>query len=177
MQDEIFEIVDSAGRTIGQATRLEIHNKSYLLHKVVHVLVFNGDGRLLLQKRSMNKDIFPGKWDTSVGGHVMPGEDILSSAIRETQEELGFIPENLNFLYSYIYSGRLERELVYSYSIIKEGNFSYNKEEIDGVKFWSIEDIRSSLGSGIFSDNFEYEIGRYLKYLKNDMVFKVLSGQ
>ena len=76
-----------------------------LLHKVVHVLVFNDAGNLLLQKRSMNKDVAPGKWDTSVGGHVSPGEDLKTAALREMKEELGVIPEDIEPLYSYISFG------------------------------------------------------------------------
>jgi len=60
-------------------------------------MVFNKQGDLLLQKRSMSKDIGPGKWDTSVGGHVNPGEDVYSAAVREMDEELGIVLSDLQF--------------------------------------------------------------------------------
>ena len=87
--DEILEVVDKNGNVLELAKRSEIHGNPSLLHRVVHILVFDGKGRILLQKRSLNKDVAPGKWDTSVGGHVNPGEDILDAAKREMKEELG----------------------------------------------------------------------------------------
>ena len=88
-EDEYLEIVNEKGEIIGSAQRSEIHGNPSLMHKVVHVLVFNREGDLLLQKRSQNKDVAPGKWDTSVGGHVEAGEDLLGSCKREMLEELG----------------------------------------------------------------------------------------
>lgn len=67
---EIFPLVNENGVVIGKATRQECHSGSFLLHPVVHLHVFNSRGQLYLQKRALNKDIQPGKWDTSVGGHV-----------------------------------------------------------------------------------------------------------
>ena len=66
---ELFPIIDEQGHTIGKATRKECHNGSKLLHPVIHLQIFNKYGNLYLQKRAMNKDIQPGKWDTAVGGH------------------------------------------------------------------------------------------------------------
>ncbi|MFQ3574572.1 MAG: NUDIX domain-containing protein, partial [Thermodesulfovibrionales bacterium] len=104
MNTEILEIVDKEGNTIGKARRDEIHGNPSLLHKVVHVIVVNDYGDMLLQKRSLKKDVAPGLWDTSVGGHIDCGESIESALIRETMEEIGVIPLRLDFLYSYIHS-------------------------------------------------------------------------
>ena len=68
---EFFDIVDDEDRVIGQAPRSQCHGDPRLVHRVAHVLVFNSRGELLLQKRSVTKDIQPGKWDTSVGGHLV----------------------------------------------------------------------------------------------------------
>lgn len=70
MNEEIFPIVNENGETIGSATRSECHSGSFLLHPVVHLHIFNERNELYLQKRSINKDVQPGKWDTSVGGHI-----------------------------------------------------------------------------------------------------------
>ena len=86
---EFFPIVDSDGNVIAKASRTECHSGSFLLHPVVHLHVFDAEGRLYLQKRADNKDIQPGKWDTSVGGHVDYGEDIETALLREAREELG----------------------------------------------------------------------------------------
>jgi isopentenyl-diphosphate delta-isomerase type 1 len=164
MQEEFLEIVDNEGRTTGYARRSEVHGNPSLLHKVVHVLVFNDEGRLLLQKRSQNKDVAPGKWDTSVGGHISPSEDLIAAAKREMEEELGIVPEDIKPVYSYIHSNHYESELVFTHSCTHNGPFSFNKEEIDEILFWKIEDIKKAIGSGILSDNFESEITKYLSH-------------
>lgn len=164
MPEEILEIVDSDGNSLGTAPRSEIHGNPSLIHKVVHVLVFNDKGELLLQKRSMDKDVAPGRWDTSVGGHISPGEELIIAASREMEEELGVISDSLKFLYSYIHSNPYETELVFTYSCVHNGPFSFNREEIDEVRCWNVEEIKNATGKGILSDNFESEIMKYLSF-------------
>ncbi len=159
---EKLEIVDSEGRVIGLAERSELHGNPSLIHKVVHVLVFNRKGELLLQKRSRRKDVAPGKWDTSVGGHVGAGEAVLSAARREMEEELGITGCELRHLYRYLFSNSLESELLETFSCVHEGRIDFNRAEIDEVAFWELEKIRRGLGSGIFSAHFEQEITTYL---------------
>jgi isopentenyl-diphosphate delta-isomerase type 1 len=155
--EEIFPLVDESGKVTGQATRSECHSGSKILHPVVHLYVFNSQGDLLLQKRAANKDIQPGKWDTSVGGHVDFGEPVEDALYREAKEELGienFIPE---FLQSYIFESEVEREFVYSYKTVYDGPFEFEKKEIDQIGFWSIHGIESNLGKSVFTPNFENE--------------------
>ena len=78
-REELFPVVDAAGRVVGRATRGECHGGSMLLHPVVHLHLFNSCGELYLQKRPAWKDIQPGRWDTAVGGHVDWGEEDESS--------------------------------------------------------------------------------------------------
>jgi isopentenyldiphosphate isomerase len=162
MQEEVIEIVDIEGRTIGLRNRSEVHGDPSLLHKVVHVLVFNDAGQLLLQKRSMKKDVAPGKWDTSVGGHVSPGEDLMVAALREMVEELGIASDIIKPLYSHIFTGPDESELVFTYQCVHNGPFPFNPEEIEEVAFWEMDDIRRAIGCGLMSDNFESDIKIFL---------------
>ena len=64
MEQEILEIVNETGEVLDQAPRDAIHGNNSLLHRVVHVVVRNGSGDILLQKRSASKDVAPGRWDT-----------------------------------------------------------------------------------------------------------------
>lgn len=162
MSEELLEIVDKDGKPLGVAPRSSVHGDPSLLHKVVHVLVFNDAGELLLQERSFSKDVAPGKWDTSVGGHVSHDEDIPEAAKREMEEELGVDACELVFLYSYIHSNAYESELVFTHSCNHNGPFSFNREEINAVKFWTVEEIKKALGTGLLSDNFEDEFEKFL---------------
>lgn len=161
MQEEMIEVVDSAGNVIRLARRSEVHGNPSLMHRVVHVLVFSSDGRLYLQKRSMRKDVAPGLWDTSVGGHVDPGEALPEAALREMKEELGVECEP-EYLYTYVHTNDYETEQVHSFRCTHDGPFSFNEEEMDELRAWSLEEIEAHSASGILSHNFVHEIGTYL---------------
>lgn len=85
--NEILEIVDWQDRVVGTATRREIHARG-LLHRAVHIFVFNSSGDLYVQRRSSLKDRHPLKLDSSAAGHVDPDESYYAAAVRELEEEL-----------------------------------------------------------------------------------------
>ncbi|MCE0498827.1 MAG: NUDIX domain-containing protein [Methylacidiphilales bacterium] len=87
--DELFDVVDTSDRVIGQASRREVHARG-LFHRAVHILIHNADGHFFLQRRSPDKDTFPDCWDSSCTGHVDAGEDYPAAARRELGEELGW---------------------------------------------------------------------------------------
>ena len=91
---ELFDVVDKQDNVLHQATRLQVHNLG-LIHRAVHVLVFNKHGDCLLQKRSTLKDRHPGVWDSSAAGHLDAGEDYDQAAHRELTEELSIPPDVL----------------------------------------------------------------------------------
>ena len=162
--EEYLEIVNEKDEVLGIAPRTEIHGNPSLMHRVVHVLVFNKKRDLLLQKRSCRKDVAPGKWDTSVGGHVEIGEGLFTAAKREMDEELGITCHELEYLYSYTHSNPYETEFVTTYRCTYDGRIGFNKDEIDEVRYWGIDDIKNAMGNGILSDNFEDEYRTYIRY-------------
>ena len=161
---EIIEVVDREGRVVGAAPRDCVHGDNRLLHRVVHVLVCDAGNRLLLQKRSLNKKVAPGRWDTSVGGHVDCGEAIEDAMLREMEEELGIRPDMPCYAYQYIHTNNVESELVFTYICRYDGPIRFNPEEIDAVKFWTTAEIETAVGRGVLSDNFEDEFQRYRRW-------------
>ncbi len=162
MKDEWFPLVNEAGETIGKATRKECHSGSKLLHPVVHLHIFNDQGELYLQKRSIHKDIQPGKWDTAVGGHVDYGEKVEDALRREVREELGVTDFMPKFAMRYVFESVVEKELVNTFTTCYNGPFAPDPVELDGGRFWSLSEIESNLGKGVFTPNFEGEYKRLL---------------
>ena len=161
MADELFEIVDESGKVFGLRPRRECHGNPALIHQAVHVLVFNRRGDLFLQKRALTKDIQPGKWDSSVGGHMQPGETPEQAARREAEEELGLHNTALRFAYQYLWRSPRETELIRTYVARSEGPFQLQAEEIDEGRFWSLAEIKAHLSKDCFTPNFEHEFRTY----------------
>jgi isopentenyldiphosphate isomerase len=171
--EEWFPVVDETGKEIGKAPRSVCHDgKSKFLHPVVHLHVLSLSGKLFLQKRASTKDIEPGKWDTSVGGHVDIGEKIDTALRRETYEELGITEFKPVFVVKYIWESQRERELVYSYLTITENIPAVNLNEIEEGKFWSLETIKDNLGKSLFTPNFEHEFKMIFETLNSGLTKK-----
>ena len=143
MNQEYFDIYDDAGNRIGKALRSECHGNPAMLHHTAHVVVIHPEtGSILLQKRKMTKDIQPGKWDTAVGGHLDAGEDYLAGAKRELAEELGVTCDvELEWLFYEKVRNEIESEDVGVYALRYAGPFKFQESEIDGLKFWSKEEL------------------------------------
>lgn len=161
---EIFPIVDENGNTIGSATRGECHNGSKQLHPVVHLHLFDGEGRIYLQRRPLWKDIQPGRWDTAVGGHIDYGESVEEALMREVREEIGIENFEPRFILRYIFESERERELVNVFKAVYDGVVSPSTE-LDGGRFWTIDEVSEAIGTGTLTPNFEQEFQRLRDFL------------
>lgn len=159
--DEMLTLVTEDDRVIGPVPRKLVHGNPSLVHRSVHVLVVGRAG-LLLQKRSLSKDTQPGKWDTSVGGHVGYGQSYDEAARREAAEELGLALGDLECLYASRIRNEVESENIRTYLHLSEGPFRPEPGEIDAVRFWSRAEIDAALGTGVFTPNFEEEYAHFL---------------
>ena len=160
MSDELLDLVDPDNAAVGTVSRAQVHGNPSLRHRAVHVMVYDHRGALLLQKRAAGKDIQPGKWDTSVGGHLAVGESYPAAAVRETREELGLViaPDHLEPLHEYVASSAVETEHVRTFRVRSEGPFTAPPEEIEELRFWTPEELRTALGTGVLTPVLEHEL-------------------
>jgi isopentenyl-diphosphate delta-isomerase type 1 len=156
--DETFDLVNEAGEIVGHATRAQCHSDPRLLHRAVHLFVFNKRSEVFLQKRSASKDIQPGKWDTSVGGHVALGESPADAVAREMVEEIGLREMPVQFLHQYLWRSPVESELVSTFRCVHEGPFQLDREEIEDGAFYSAEELRALATSEALTPNLTHEL-------------------
>ena len=154
---EYFDVVDENGRPTGETvSRAEAHEKG-ILHRTAHVWVIRrteGSWDVLLQKRSEEKDSFPGLYDTSSAGHIPAGDEPLDSALRELREELGIeaLPEQLRcagsfrIRYEEEFHGKPFRDnevtRVYVYSEpVEPEKLRLQEDEVTEVRWFDMEEV------------------------------------
>ena len=131
VSQELLDVVDEQDNVIAVRRRGEIHAEG-LMHRAVHILVFNSGGDLFLQKRSQSKDEQPGKWDSSAAGHVDSGEEYLDCARREIGEELGIVADQpMQALFKLPASALTGNEHCMVYRYCFDGPMVLQAEEID----------------------------------------------
>jgi len=141
MSEEIFDIVNERDEVVDRRPRREVHARG-LLHRAVHVLVFNARGQVFLQKRSMSKDTSPGLWDSSASGHLDSGEDYDDCARRELREEIGLVAERSpERLFKIAACAETGQEFVWVYRLGGEGPFTLHPDEIERGDWFDAEQV------------------------------------
>lgn len=158
---EYFDVCDEQGEPTGAVVSRDTAHREGIRHRTAHVWVVRRvDGRwqVLLQKRSENKDSFPGKYDTSSAGHIPAGDGPLESALRELGEELGIHakPEqlhcagNFDIRYEKEFHGRLFRDNEFSHVYVymepvDVDALTLQAEEVSRVDWFDLEQTWSEL--------------------------------
>jgi len=174
---EYLDIYDSEGNSLGiQKSKKEAHDNG-LWHKSVHIWIVNSNKELLIQKRSPQKDNHPNEWDISSAGHVSAGEDDITSAIRETEEEVGLKLKSENFILIGSVKqmskreGYINNEINPIYIVKMEldpEKIIKQEEEVSEVKLISYKELKKIIESGdptFVSHEKEYEL--LFDYLEN----------
>jgi len=144
---EFIDVVSETDEVIGQAPKNEIYEKR-LLHRIVHIFVFNDKGEMALQLQSKYKKFCPQHWVTSAAGHVISGETEEAAAIRELEEETG-IRTQVEFLYKDLYNVSSNfRKILITFKSGFNGPFKINPMEVEKIEFFTIDKIKEMIKSG-----------------------------
>lgn len=166
MKEEYLDIVDEQDNLIGRNTRKKVHD-DFQIHRGAHILVINSKGKLLLQKRSLNKDYYPGFFDISVGAQVIACESYLETAFREIKEELGFQPQKLIKICDYKSYSKRQKENRRLFFCHFEGPFKIDKNEVEFIEFFSPKTIKEEIEGNKkrFTEGFKISFDRYLRFI------------
>ena len=154
---EYLDIVNEAGEPTGETISRDAAHRDGVRHRTAHVWVVrrrDGKTEILLQKRSMEKESFPGLYDTSSAGHIPAGQEPAASALRELSEELGIeaAPEDLAYAgmfrirYDDVFHGRPFRDnevtRVYVYTRpVDTGRLARQAGEVDEARWFGLDEV------------------------------------
>lgn len=131
--EELFDVVDEEDQVLERLPRSVVHERG-LMHRSVHVFVFNTEGLLLIHLRSADKDEYPSLWTSSASGHVSAGESYDDAAPRELAEELG-LHEPLTRLAKFPASEQTAREFTMLYELMTDTPPEFDQAEIERIEF------------------------------------------
>lgn len=159
--EESVAIVDENNVVTGSAPRAVMREHG-LIHRATYILVFDTRGRLLVQERTMTKDIFPGYFDLCTGGVVVSGEDYEESARRELQEEIGV--KDAELIFHFDFYGEYAGQKVWGrvFSCVTDGPFTWQPEEVAGGGLYEIAEVKRLIEKRPCTPDSVYVFLRYL---------------
>lgn len=176
---ELIDVLNEDGAKTGRIVTREVVHREGLWHRIAVVVVLDGNNRILLQQRSERKQTNPGKWDVAAAGHVDAGEDALTTAVREMEEEVGITASDLEFLLSYAKESQYEwngenlvdRQLFDCFVLrvpeINIGGLRLQKSEVQAVKLCDVAEFKKMIADGVMV-NREPLYARIIKMLEEE---------
>jgi isopentenyldiphosphate isomerase len=138
--EELVDIVDDDDRVIGRVTRAEMRARR-LRHRCVYIILLDAAGRVFTHRRTRTKDVYPGFWDTAIGGVVASGEDYDRGAVREVAEEVGLHGVELKRLFPIDYEDEYTRVSGMVYSCISDQPLSLQAAEIEEGRWATVDEL------------------------------------
>lgn len=183
---ELLDLCDEKGNPIGHVMERRMVHRLGKRHRTAHIWVIgrrqDGGIDVLLQKRSEEKDSYPGCYDISSAGHIHAGDDFESSAVRELEEELGITAKPGDFKFIGIHEGKIEASFwgeefvdheisaVYLYEKpVKPTELKLQAEEVEGVVFLDYGEVCDRIQDGTLPNCiYPKELAMVAEALKSD---------
>ncbi len=153
-------IVDRKNRAAGSAPR-RLMRRDRLIHRATYIIVRNPEHAILVQKRTLHKDIYPGYYEMAAGGVVRLGESYEQSAMRELEEETGISGISLRTLFDFYFEDSSNRVWGRVFSCVWEGPLKFQEEEVECGKFITPEQLTTQIKRDNFTPDNVYLYGIY----------------
>ena len=137
---EIVQVVDGENRPVAELPRHRMRSEN-LPHRATYIFVFDRAGRVLVQRRTAIKDMYPSYYDLAAGGVVAAGESYEENAEREAEEELGIRNTALEPKFDFYYEDERSRCFGRVFTCVHEGPFTLQAEEVESAAFHTVEEI------------------------------------
>lgn len=166
-EDMILDAVNQADVPIGHIKREDVF-ATHVGFRVAHVLIFNSQGQLLLQRLAAGRKRNPGAWGSSVASYLFASESYQAAASRRVTEELGVIAPSLTFL------GKTEMmddgclKFISIFTMNYDGPFVLDRSHIEEIEFLLPVRVRGMIDDGTrqftptFLHVFRYYASRFL---------------
>ncbi len=148
-------IVDRNNRVTGAAPRWKMR-RDRLIHRATYVMVFNPQGQILVQKRTRDKDIYPGLLEIAAGGVVRAGETYQVSAERELEEETGIKGVFLKPHFDFFFEEPCNRIWGRVFSCTWEDRLLFQEEEVEWGRFYDVSRLDCQIKEGTFTPDSVY---------------------
>lgn len=158
-----MDIVNENDEIVGRDTRKHIHD-THKIHRGTHVIILNSKGEVLIQKRSLSKDYYPGYYDISVGAQVASGESYEECAQRELAEELGCPAATLVPIAYYDAFSPRQREKRKVFLFSHDGPFRIDPDEVEEIEFVSQEHLARALAERPFTEGCKKSLYLFTRY-------------
>ncbi len=167
MIQEFFDIVDQNNKKTGSIkARNEIHKNLSEWHRATHIWIFNDKQEVLCQRRSLQKDANPGKWQSFFGGHLKAGDNYKESAIKELGEELGITIKISELIPLYVRKSDSAKHFsqVYVLKLNKSINsLHFDKEEVVELSWFTIDKLKDVIGQDKFCNSVDERVTQWIE--------------
>lgn len=154
--EELIDCLDEFGNKTGIVKKKSDIKKDGDYHRVIAVLIVNGDN-ILIHQRSSNKKVYPNLWSLFVRGHVQAGEGSIDACKREIKEEIGIdiTEDELEFLYTLKEEAKKKdyiENMFYDTYLLKKDidikDITIQKEELNDIKYINIDEVKTQIENG-----------------------------
>lgn len=169
--EEKVVLVNENNDVLGTMPKMEAHEKG-VLHRAISILIYNPEGKMLIQQRAATKYHWPRIWSNAVCSHPREHESFLEAAERRLSEELNIqclLKETLRFVYKAQdkATGLIEHEYDVVYTGIYDGDIPFNPDEIASIRWIGLNELNEEINAE--PEKFSFWFKEILKHIHGNI--------